>query len=180
MDSVSLAAMTAAMLIDPVEIKRREANNKFAELFGLCADTEYPAKTQNERGLFGADYMGGIYSPAGNSNTADYLKYMTGVSRAQLTGFENVSDKRIVDAYNVQQSFANELYVHENGWVSNVKTSEADVSVGEIRQKIADLTGQINSIDGLAMPLMKPNGLNDTTMPERQKEAIEAVFESFR
>lgn len=178
-DSVALNAMRAAMLKDPAEIKRRETNNAFAALFGLCADTEYPASTARERGAFGADYMGGIYSPAGYSNTPNYLKLMTGVSREQLTGLEHVSDKKIVDAFNTQESYANNLYVHDNGWISNIKTSESDVSVGEIRQKIAELTRQVNSINGLAMPLIKPNGLNDNTMAERQKAAIKAVFDVY-
>lgn len=178
-DSVALNAMIAAMLKDPAEIKRRETNNKFAALFGLCADTEYPASTAHERGAFGADYMGGIYSPTGYSNTPNYLKLMTGVSREQLTGLEHLSDKQIVDAFNTQQGFANDLYLKENGGMSSVKTSESDISVGEIRQKIAELTGQVNSINGLAMPLIKPNGLNDNTMAERQKAAIKAVFDVY-
>lgn len=104
--------------------------------------------TNQDLGELEADSTGGMFDRWGYSNNPYYLQTVIGLSREQVNQnpvLAGLSDKVLETAYNQNQPYANSLYYHDGGMVSNAKS---DISIGEIREALAELTGQKATGDG--------------------------------
>ena len=168
------------------EAERKAANNAALAPYGLSADTSYNLFDANYNVVapnIGSDGMGGVFNPSGQSSNPYYLQGSIGVNRDQLTGagISGVSDKALQNAYSVNQSFANDLWVDPvTGSISSAKSANA-VSVGDIRKALAGLTGQqYQDSWGAAAPFVKPGyydgtNLDTSTMAARQQDLINSL-----
>lgn len=176
------------------EKKRKEANNAWLAPYGLSADQSYNLFDADgnyiNRGALGMDSMGGVFNPSGYSSNPNFLQGTIGVDRNQLAGtsLAGLSDKALQNAYTVNgagnRTFANDLWVDPvSGDISSMKGLNS-VSVGDIRQTLAGMTGQqyVDSF-GAAAPFVNPgyyDGKSDNTadMAVRQQALIAKLLQS--
>ena len=171
------------------EEKRKTANNEYLAKQGLSADASYRMFDDNGNYVnpgVAPDGMGGVLNLQGYSSNPYYLQGMTGVSRDQLagTGFENISDKALSSAYNVNQTFANDLWVDPKSGVISSMKGDGYVSVGDIRKMFSGKTGQqYADAFGSAAPYVKPDYFdganpNTGTMAQRQQALIAQMLKA--
>lgn len=168
------------------EAERKAANNAALAPYGLSADKSYNMFDANYNLIapnIGMDGMGGVFDPSGKSSNQNFLQGTIGITRNQLagTGLENVSDKALQNAYQIDRTFSNDLWVDPiTGGISSAKSANS-VSVGDIRKALSGLTGQ-QYVDawGAAAPFVKPNYYDGATldtsgMAARQQDLINSL-----
>lgn len=193
MAAVNTGTVNSGNAVSPwaTEAERKAANNAALAPYGISADMKNFLFDSNKNYVnpgVAPDGMGGAFNPAGNSSNKNYLQGTIGVNRNQLagTGIEGLSDKALSNAYTVNSHlnnalFANDLWVDPvSGSISSAKSANS-VSVGDVRNALAKLTGQqYQDLWGASAPFVKPdyydgNATNTGTMATRQQDLINSL-----
>lgn len=144
------------------EAQRRAANAAHVASFGLDPDKSYPLLDGQERGVYGADGLGGVFNPLGYSSNPNYLYTVAGVTRDQLQGtpLAGFSDLALGSVVSTIVPFANDLYIHPVTGAASSAPAAGMVSLGEARRAYAALTGQQPAMTlgmgGEAAPFVQP------------------------
>jgi len=144
------------------EAERAAVNAAHVASFGLDPDKSYTLFDGADRGVYGADGLGGVFDPRGYSSNPNYLYTVAGVTRDQLRGtaLEGFSDLALSSMISNVVPFAADLYIDPVTGAAASAYTTGTVSLGEARRAYAQLTGQQPTMSlgmgGEAAPFAQP------------------------
>lgn len=161
------------------EAERQKTNADFVSSFGLDPMKSYPA-FEGDRGVYGADAMGGVFNPYGYSSNPNYLQGTAGITRDMTKGtiLEGLSDLALSTA--VKESAPWTLY----GYIDPVTGAQSShqtgnmISMEDVRKAYADLTGQQSTFNGMLAPFAEvpfySGSINLSGLPSQQQALLSA------